>query len=475
MKSKVYFRIFLIVLLFNSVIISNVKSYNKDSAICFERLPVDDSNNICWNKTVGGAMEDRAYDVIETNDGGYAFAGEYIEYNESDPISMTWGIREMILVKADENGNISWSNTYNKEYGLSSAYTLIQCKDNGYALTGYVTINVHDEIFFVKTYENGTLEWNRIHGWRDEERIYSIIQTDDDGFLITGFTDSFHYIGDSVLIMKLDAEGNEEWHVTYGGTSTYEFEITYGMVEVEDGFILSGYTSTYGSYPGELGKEDVWLFKINKTGQMQWNKTYGYDGIDRAFSLIQTIEGDFVLAGFTSTNNLEMSEDIYVIKTDRNGILKWETIIKGKASDRAYSVIENEDKELILTGYTDSGCSVNNREGILVKLDKNGEVIWNYCIGGNRDDEFNSIILDSNNDYVLAGSTKSYGKGNYDLWMMKISGDFGEQSSQETTKETEERTSSTLASNQNTSFTSFTIIMLLLFGLVTQIRKNKRK
>jgi hypothetical protein len=161
---------------------------NTEHDIYFQRVP-DESSFFLWNKTIENVMDDRAYDVIQT-------------------------------------------------------------KDNGFALAGYATTNVHDDVHFVKTEGNGTLEWKNSYGSKDEERIYSIIQTTDSGYLLAGFTDSFFYVGDSVYIIKLDALGNEEWYVCYGGTSTYEFECAYSMIETNDGgYAIAGYTSTYGKYP----------------------------------------------------------------------------------------------------------------------------------------------------------------------------------------------------------------------------------
>ncbi|MHA1967122.1 MAG: hypothetical protein ACW964_04885 [Candidatus Hodarchaeales archaeon] len=415
----------LISLSLNFNFIQNSQNSNISRNFASGTLQDNGSSVFQWNKTFGDELDDQAYSIVQTDDDGLIISGEITSYNSSD----LWSERELSLIKLNEDGVTQWSETYGQKYSHVGGYTVIQSMDGGFASAGYITTNIHDDVFFIKTHNNGSLEWIQKYGSKDEERIYSVFQTAEGGYLLAGFTDSFHYIGDSVYLLKVDPLGNEEWHVCYGGASTYEFECVYSMIQTEDeGFVLAGYTSTYGTYPGQLGEEDVWLFKIDSNGIIQWNKTYGYQGIDRAFSLIETSEGDYVLAGYTTTS--DQKEDIYVLKTDSNGILEWSNIHGGKEDDRAHSIIQDEEGNLVLTGYTDSIHSTrlgdvgnsesNNRDAIILKMDIAGKILWNYRIGGKKNDGMNSIIQTTDGNFVLAGYTESYGKGEQDIWLIKI-------------------------------------------------------
>lgn len=287
---------------------------------------------------------------------------------------------------------------------------------------------IHDDVYFVKTFPNGSLEWKQMIGSaKDEERIYSIIQTADGGYMLAGFTDSYFFVGDALYILKLSSNGIQEWYKAYGGFSDREFEKAHSMVETKDGgFALAGYTTTYGSYPKQLEKDDVWLVKVNANGIIQWNKTYGDKEKEGAYSLIQTSDEGFVMAGYTTSEKTK--EDVYVIKTDNNGTMEWSKTYGGKESDIAYSLIQSEDGNLVLTGYTESTCSTDsnskNKNAMIMKMNLEGKVLWDYSIGGPNNEEMNSIIQASDGDFVLAGYTDPYGKGMHEMWIMRINNEM---------------------------------------------------
>jgi hypothetical protein len=413
--------LFSLVALFSLLIPSSIilLNFNMNQSPCFELLE-SNSDVFEWIITFGNGGDDKAYDVVQTNDGGFIFTGYISLFNTSD----AWNVRELSLLKMNAIGEIQWNRTFGEKYCNAGGYTVIQTSDGGYASSGYITGLIHDDVYFVKTSPNGSLELKqKIGSAKDEERIYSIIQTADGGYMLGGFTDSYYFVGDALYILKLSSNGTEEWYRAYGGWSDYEFECAYSMVETKDGgFALAGYTTTYGSHPKQLEKDDVWLVKVNANGLIQWNKTYGYEGKERAYSLIQTPDGGFVLAGYTTTENNK--EDIYIIKTDNNGSIEWSKTHGGKESDCVNSLIQTEDGNLVLTGYTESNCHKNsepkNRNAIIMKMNLDGKILWDYSIGGLNYDEMNSIIQTSDGDFVLAGYTDPDGQEIFEMWLMRI-------------------------------------------------------
>lgn len=418
LKSNPIFSIIIIaVILFGSIIsllfLNNLFFTNNDD------LPINYSSNIIWNQTFGGLMDDKSYDVISTVDGGFAFSGHYTHFDPDEPVTMDWNLRKMNLIITDIDGNIQENHIYGRNFSHSAAYTSIRCKDDGYILAGYETININADAYVVKTNKSGHLEWSNYYGGFYQERVFSIIQTSDDGFLLTGFSDSYEWVGDSLYILKLDNNGNEEWHQIYGGISEEEFEWGYCVIETNDGnYAISGYTSTYGQYWAQLGKADLWLVKIDNYGEILWNKTYGFEGVDRGLSLIQSTNGDFVIAGYSDKYNNVLTEDIYVIRTDAQGNIIWNKTYGGEGSDQANTVIEVENGDLLLSGYTST--LNNSREGFIMKLNSEGNHIWNFSIGGEKDDEFTSFIISNDGDFVFSGFTESYGNGMNDMWFVKV-------------------------------------------------------
>jgi len=261
-----------------------------------------------WSRTYGGAGEDVAYSLGETSDGGYSIAGA------------TNG--NVLLVKTDEQGNLEWNHTY----GGGRAYSLVKTSDGGYAIAGYTNSFSSEgtDFWLIKTDEFGNMEWNKTYGRVDAEWIritgevrdnaYSLVATSDGGYALTGDT-SPHILGSprDVWLVKIDAYGNMEWNRTYGGES---YEDAYSLVATSDGgFAIAGCTRSFGA-----GFEDFWLIKTDEYGNMEWNRTYGGEEWERARSLIETSDGGFALAGYTDSFGAE-GYDFWLVKTDESGVI----------------------------------------------------------------------------------------------------------------------------------------------------------
>ena len=137
-------------------------------------------------------------------------------------------------------------------------------------------------------------EWNKTYGGANSEVARSVIQTSDGGYLLAGQTQSFGAGGTDFWLVKTDSMGNMEWNKTYGGTKN---DIAFSVVETSDGgYVLTGRTNSFG-----LGIADFWLIKVDSSGDHQWNKTYGGTGVDAARCVVQTSDGGYILAGFTES------------------------------------------------------------------------------------------------------------------------------------------------------------------------------
>jgi len=186
-----------------------------------------------------------------------------------------------------------WSQTYGGT-SIDSAEAMVQTSDGGYALAGYTTsfgAGGYD-FWLVKTDGYGNLEWNQTYGGAGIEHAYALVETSDGGYAIAGGS----------LLVKTDTYGNLEWNQTCGGAA-------YSLVETSDGgFALAGETASFN-----VGNYDFWLVKTDANGNVEWNQTYGGAEPDRAYSLVETSDGGYAIAGNTN-------DDFWLLKTDEYGI-----------------------------------------------------------------------------------------------------------------------------------------------------------
>jgi len=266
-----------------------------------------------WNKTYSGGS---AHSVQQTNDGGYVFAGG----KNSD----LW------LVKTDANGNVKWSKTYGGT-GFDTAYSVQQTTDEGYIVAGRICtdpfIAQPYDGWLVKTDSNGNMEWNRTYG-RDEwgkdhdDWISWVQQTSDGGYIFVGTKSAFIPM-DQVWLVKTDANGTIQWEKTFGGSGWNDFG-TFVQQTSDGGFIVAGYTQ----YSFDMSW-DFWLIKTNENGTMEWNKTFGGSDWDAAYSVQQTMDEGFIIAGYTRSFGAEEPSDAWLIKTDAYGNMIWNKTYSG--------------------------------------------------------------------------------------------------------------------------------------------------
>jgi len=308
-------------------------------------------------KAIGGKKGDAGPSLIQTSEGGYAIAGATTSFGA--------GILDVYLVRLDANGNLQWTTTIGgkKEDG---GYSLIQTSDGGYAIAGYTKSFGAGEadVYVVKLDAKGNLQWTRTIGGRGYEIGNSLIQTSDGGYVIAGSTTSFGAGGEDVYVVKLDAKGNLQWTKTIGGPKGDEGR---SLIQTSDGgYAIAGYTSSFGA-----GEADVYVVKLDANGNLQWTKTIGGKKADGGFSLIQTSDGGYAIAGYTSSFGAGEA-DVYVVKLDANGNLQWTKTIGGENDDRGFSLIQTSDGGYAIAGYTAS-FDAGDLDVYVVKLDKNGD------------------------------------------------------------------------------------------------------
>ncbi|MHA2225311.1 MAG: hypothetical protein ACXAC8_08915 [Candidatus Hodarchaeales archaeon] len=184
------------------------------------------------------------------------------------------------------------------------------------------------------------------------------------------------------------------------------------LVQTTDGgFALAGWTESFGA-----GMVDMWLVKTNVTGNVTWNQTYGGTDPDEANALVQTVDGGFALAGWTG--NTSTTRDMWLVKTDTNGMMTWNQSYGGPDKDIAYSLVQTGDDGFALAGSTES-FGAKNVDMWLVKTDANGIVLWHqtYHQSPNSDNGGSVLIQTTDGGFALAGWTS--GRGSLEMWLVK--------------------------------------------------------
>jgi hypothetical protein len=249
-------------------------------------------------------------------------------------------------------------------------------------------------------------EWNHTYGGPGDDTPFALVQTVDSGYALAGETDSFGAGGGDFWLVKTDADGKMQWNKTYGGTNP---DSAYALVQTSDGgYALAGYTSSYGA------GVDFWLVKTDASGNSQWNQTYGGTGYDGAYALVQTNDGGYVLAGLTESFGAGY-EDFWLVRTDSSGNMQWNRTYGGIYDDRAYALVQTNDGGYALAGATGPLGGDGNRDFWLVKTDASGTLMWNQTYGGTSWDEVRALVQTNDGGYALAG----FAGGVHIFWLVK--------------------------------------------------------
>ncbi len=356
-----------------------------------------------FQRTYGGEGYDKAWSAAQTADGGYVIIGCTDSFGARDD--------DVWLIKTDASGDTMWTRIFGgpaEDWG----YSVTQTADGGYILVSHTRSFGAGEwdVWLIKTDASGDTMWTRTYGGANYDRAYSVAQTADGGYVITGHTKSYGAGGGDVWLIKTGASGDTLWTRTFGGT-----EDDYGnsvQQTTDGGYGIAGYTGSFGA-----GCWDVWFIKTDFSGDTMWTRTFGGELWDEGRSVTQTAEGGYVVTGRTRSFGAG-GFDVWLIKTDAAGDTIWTRTFGGGADDDGYSVAQTTDGGYVVAGYTWS-FAVGCWDVWLIKTDASGDALWTRTYGGMHWDFGRSVQQTTDGGYIIAGYTKSFGAGYADAYLIK--------------------------------------------------------
>jgi hypothetical protein len=318
---------------------------------------------------------------------------------------------DVYAIKIDTLGDTVWTRTYGGA-DVDIGSSVLETPDGGYMIAGYTySFGAGDaDIYLVRTDSQGDTLGTRTYGGSLTDRAYCISRTADGGYIISGDTWSQGAGMGDYFLLKVDSLGDSLWSGTYGGSNR---EFCYSVQQTQNGgYIVAGHTQSFGA-----GDYDFYLVKTDSIGNQEWSNTYGGTMSDGSRAVHVTPDGGYAVVGYTSSFGAGVF-DAYFVKTDSLGATSWDSTYGGPDWDGAFSIEVTQDGGYIIAGHAESFGS-GGRDIYAVRLDSLGNTIWDATYGGSGNEEGYAIqgILDGG--YVIAGRTNSFGAGHFDAYLVK--------------------------------------------------------
>jgi len=330
------------------------------------------SNDVStWFKSYGQSEDEEGSSIQQTSEGGYIITG----YTKSFGATKrdTWILKTNSMGNYTPNNSTMWSSVIKTLYGEDDrGWSVQQTADGEYIIAGYIGITPNDRnLSLIKYKSDGTVNWSENYGWGMYDLGYSVEQTNDRGYIITGYTNCTNLTslerGD-LWILKTDENGTTIWNMTYGGAN---FNVGRSVKQTRDGgYIIAGQTNNTDNED-----HDVWLIKTNASGNELWNRTHGGNLDDKGWKIQQTTDGGYIIIGETNSSD---NQDIWLIKTDAYGNITQSNnsqslnkTLVGKGR-RAYQL---ELHNGTIYGYLNNNSLVSN-ESSLYNLSQQ----WNHVV-----------------------------------------------------------------------------------------------
>ena len=354
-----------------------------------------------WAKTYGGDAKDEANKVVETNNGdlvigGYTFAKE----------------KHLWIIKLDKKGNTLWGKTYTEKQE-SDAKSIIISKDSNIIIAGFSIkpFRFQSDLWVLKINKDGKEIWNKNYGGEGEDCANDIIETNDLGYAIVGYSSSNNTYQIDALILKIDSAGKTLWQKSYGDENK---DYAYGITETKDkDLVICG---TQGG--DKITKSTFWVLKIDSAGNDIWDNTYKFNKRDVASAITIGLDDYIYVGGYTRTYSV-IDYDIILMKLDQDGNVIWKKTHNWGRWDQITSITATYDNGIVVAGFTRSG-EILASNFVVTKFDENGNIIWENIFERRSLDYANNIKETRDNGLAICGTTYTQGRG-WDFALLKFS------------------------------------------------------
>ncbi|MEO0470491.1 MAG: caspase family protein [Bacteroidota bacterium] len=329
-------------------------------------------------------------------------------------MSRLWTLSLMIVFCLCSHAQERFSQTFGGEAD-EHATAVVQAQDGNYVLAGFTYSfgKGKSDIWVMKVDRFGEEIWRKYFGGEDFDWANDLIETRDGNYVVAGYTKDPMSGKNNAWVFQLDRYGDQMWSHVYGGEKADEAR---SITQTRDGgYAVAGFSHSYGQ-----GNSDIWLLRLNAVGEERWQKTFGGSGVEKAFSIIETSDDGLLLGGYQQYNNTNRA-DMLLVKTDRNGKGQWRRIIRSPGNNVVEQVREAAGGGYYATGwaYSPENRSLN---GKLLKLTATGKVAWEKDFGEDGKDAFYSMTIGLDGGLMLVGQ-KSDRRNPSNLWLVNTDAD----------------------------------------------------
>jgi hypothetical protein len=452
----------------------------------FCALPVF-AQDILWEKSYGGKHADFLFDAIPTPDYGFILAGSSLSKKTGTKTEDNRGDLDYWVWKMDEKGELDWQKTMGGS-GQDMLQHVLLTNDGGFLLAGYSESDEgldkkdktrgQSDFWIIKLNAKGNEEWQKTYGGLGQDELKGIVRTKDGGFVLGGSSSSEaspnpseggetttknekktpNYGGMDYWVIKIDNKGELVWQNTFGGI--YNDDLRSLVATKDGGYLLGGSSNSPASFNSSkggalignkteknVGHFDYWIVKIDEKGQLQWQKTFGGTGDDELVALCETNDGNFILGGNSNSesdgdkkSSNDSGTDFWILKIAKDTQeIVWQETYNIAKTDILTSLVENDDKTLLLGGYAQGespqtpkggmkkspssalrkskkgmdsrlrGNDIKMKQGtddfVAIKIDEKGEELWRKSVGSDGQDILVKAIETRDGGYLMAGTS----------------------------------------------------------------------
>jgi hypothetical protein len=321
-------------------------------------LKLNSEGSIEWQKSYGRENQEAYYpcSVAETSDSGYILATDSVNADSSNAQDI-----DILVLKLSSDGSILWQKTYGRDTSKNYVHGEIQqTPDGGYILIGTITpleTNI-SSILLLKLDSTGNILWDKIFKTPGLQRGDSVQQTSDGGYIVGGGAFGYPGIRSSEkghpLILKLDSNGNIEWQKLYEGYGRFSSYRTSVITTRDNGYLVAD-SVEYSKILSQWGEweydGDFWVFKLDSAGNILWQNLYGGSGWDQAFALCETRDGGYAVGGYTESYGRGSSEG-WILKLDSTGNITWQkTYGEINAANLLFNISQKNNGDFLAAGY----------------------------------------------------------------------------------------------------------------------------